>query len=68
MLNPSPESPKGYGAFVSFSGYHDLGKTPASRSGTCQSSDVSPFFKAAKRKLLGVPLGLCNDRYKDSHV
>jgi hypothetical protein len=29
----------------------DLGKTPASCSGICQSSDVSPFFKAAKKKL-----------------
>lgn len=29
----------------------DLGKTPASCSAICQSSDASPFFKAAKKAL-----------------
>ena len=29
----------------------DFGKIPASCSAICQSSDVSPFFKATKKKL-----------------
>ena len=29
----------------------DFGKTPASCSAICQSSDASPFFKATKKKL-----------------
>jgi hypothetical protein len=32
----------------------DFGKTPASCSGICQSSDVSPFFRAVKKVLKGI--------------
>lgn len=32
----------------------DLGKTPASSSAVCQSSDVSPFFLATKKTLLTI--------------
>jgi hypothetical protein len=34
----------------------DLGKTPASCSAICQASDVSPFFKSAKKVLRGIDI------------
>ena len=43
----------------------DFGKTPASCSAICQSSDVSPFFKAAKKRLAGLHEGVL---YKNDYL
>jgi hypothetical protein len=40
----------------------DFGKTPASCSAICQSSDVSDFFKGMKKLLRGVN----NDNWKNA--